>query len=202
MTGVAAIGFHDIKPAPLTFHRIAVRKVRPGGNFQHRVPVKRRIILRRRLLVWRPDSFQIQFFAGRGPDLGRIHQPIAAYPDIVSRLRKVRDDKTALVIGNDYLGIFCGKVGGFGDDPDARFSTVNARDGATNIVTVNYDLFARCAKRRRMFGEPVSCNNGDAGDAGYGQESIQPHRWFPSARVYRAAQSKTRLLSPAKRSSP
>src|SRR5262249_46948260 len=89
------------------------------GNLEHRIPVDRRVVLRRSRLVRRRHRAQIELLARFAVDLGRIDEAVAAHPNLVFGLGKVGQHVAALIVGHHDLGGAGGKVGGFGDHPDA-----------------------------------------------------------------------------------
>ena len=130
-----------------------------AGNFQHRIPVDRRIILRGGGLVGRRYSREVLRPARSGPHLWRVDQPVTAYPDFVIGGRQVGQHIAALIVGHDGLDIPGAEIPGFGDDPDAAFGTVRAGDGSANIVIVDSNpLSQRCIGSERRTG----CNRDSA----------------------------------------
>ena len=114
-------------------------------HLQKRVPVDRRIIMRRRPLIRRRHGGEIELLAGLGAHLGRIHEPIAAHPDAVVCPRQIGNDVAALVVGDDHLGVFGRKVGGLGDHPDAGLRASRPSHHAANVIIVD-------GNRRRLLG--------------------------------------------------
>ena len=131
-------------------------------HFHHRVPVDRRIILRRRPLVGRRHRREIELLAGLGAHLRRVHQPIAAHPDLIVRIRQVRDDVAALIVGDDDLGIFGRQLGRLRDDPDPGFRAARTGDHAADVVIVDRDRrllrVGRCRHGNRHRGD-ADCGN-------------------------------------------
>ena len=151
VAGIAAVGLERGQPLALALeadrHAVAARSgageqalVR---NLEHRVPVLRRIIFRRRRRIRRRHRGQVENLAGRGCLLGRIDQPIAAHPDVVIGLRQIRQHVAALIVGDDDLDEFGRQVGGLGDHPDAGLRPARARHHAAEIAR------RRCSPARR-----------------------------------------------------
>src|SRR5262249_41788479 len=90
-------------------------------------------------------SIEIEDPSGRGLDLGRVDETIAAHPDVVGRLRQFGDDIAALIVGDDDLYKLGGQFGRRGDHPDARLRTRGAPHDAAEIAVTDRD-----AGRRRL----------------------------------------------------
>ena len=118
-----------------------------GRQLHHRVPVDRRIVMRRRGRIRRDHRGVIERLAGLGAHLRRVDQPVAAHPDLIIAERQIRDDVAALVVGDHALGVAGRQVGGLGDHPHAGFGPVRARDHAADVVIV--DRHALRGQRRR-----------------------------------------------------
>jgi hypothetical protein len=188
MTGEAAVGLHDVQPLLLALHlgrhAIAAGLGTGAGEFafgwnpQHRVPIDRGIILRRRLPVGCSDGFQGELLSWRGLDLRRIHQAVTAHPDAVGGLGQIRDQEPALVVGYDDLGVFCGKAGGFRDDPDAGFGALGARDRTADIAGLDRNSLILGAEGRQATAKP-GCGHADGSgktDQGACENKAFPHR--------------------------
>src|SRR5262245_18635363 len=145
MTRYATIGLDDVQPLSLALDTLvnAVSLLSGSGklalvrNPEHRVPVNRRIILRRRAFAWRNYSLKVKRFAGSGFDLRRIDQPVTANPDAVIGFREVGYQIAALIVGDNDLDEFGGKVGCLSDDPDAGFGSLGAGDHAADVIVVD-----------------------------------------------------------------
>src|SRR6516225_5728969 len=79
-------------------------------HLEHRVQVDRGIIFGGGRRGRCRDGSQIKPAAGNGRRLGRIDQPIAAYPDTVAGGWERRDEIAALVIGHNDLSKLGGQV--------------------------------------------------------------------------------------------
>ena len=113
------------------------RELVGSRHLEQRVPVAGRIVLRRRLRVGRDDRRQIEVGARRHLLLGRIDEPVAAHPDVVGRLRQVRHDVAALVVG-DHGAVEPGRqVHGLGDHPDPRLGPVRPGHDPADVVVVD-----------------------------------------------------------------
>jgi hypothetical protein len=118
-------------------------------HLQHRIPVDRRIIMRRGALVWRRHRRQIELLAGLAAHLGRIHKAVAAHPHGVVRCWKVRDDVAALVVSHHDLGEFRGQLGRLRDDPHAAFGSGGAAHYPADVVIIDCNCRLLCAGRSR-----------------------------------------------------
>ena len=96
-------------------------------NFHHRVPVDRRIVVRRGGRARRRHRREIELLAGLGAHLRQVDEAIAAHPDLIVRGRKIGNDVAALVVGDDAPGEAGRQVGGLGDHPDAGFRPLRLR---------------------------------------------------------------------------
>ena len=94
MAAIAAAGLDGVQPGALAFHP-PQREFILRRHLQHREPVDRRIIFGGQFGTRRRHRGQVQSLARRGSHLWRIHQAIAAHPDVVIGLRQIRDDVTA-----------------------------------------------------------------------------------------------------------
>jgi hypothetical protein len=157
MTAVAAVRLHDVEPLRLRLQmgrhaalRSSFRELARRRDLQHRVPVDRRVIFRRRGLVRRDHRIQIENRPGLRSRFRRVDEPVAANPDAVRRLRQIGEDVTAALVGDDDLRELGRQVGGLGDDPDAGFGAVRARDDAGEIVRAGCRRGADRLRRRTM----------------------------------------------------
>jgi hypothetical protein len=140
MAADAAVVLHQIEPIGQMGFRwnIALAAELVGArNFQHRVPVDRRIDLRRRGVVRRRHRGQVQLLAGIAIDLRRVDEAVAAHPDFIMGGRQVGYDIAALVVGNDHLGVTSLQIVGLGDHPDAGFRTMRPRDHTADGLAVD-----------------------------------------------------------------
>ena len=134
-----------------------------GRNPQHRIPVDRRIVLRRRFLVRRDHGGEVELPSGLGVDLRRVDEAVAAHPHLVFRLRQIRDDVTALVVGDDDLGVFGRQVGGLRDHPHAGLRSLRPGHDAADVVIVDGDRRRlRHRPRRHTHHERAGDNGGRA----------------------------------------
>jgi hypothetical protein len=158
VAGVAAIGLDHIEPLRLASdvgrHAVALR---PGArklalvrHLQHRIPVDRRIIFRRCGGARRRHRGEVEDLAGRGRDLGRVDETVAAHPDIVIGLRQFRQHVAALNVGHHDLGEPGRKIGGLGDYPDAGLRPVRAADNTTEIAVTDADTRRRALLRVQL----------------------------------------------------
>jgi hypothetical protein len=127
-----------------------------AGNFEQRIPVHRGIKLRGGSGGRGGDRLEVEHLAGARFLLGGILQAVAAYPDFVVRIRKIGDDKAALIVCYDHLGVFGRKVFGFRDRPDAGFGAIGADHLAADVVCGDVDRGGPCGARRhqRAHSEP------------------------------------------------
>ena len=99
--------------------------------------------MRGRGIVRRRHGRMIDDLAGLRAQLGRIHETIAAHPDLVVRGRQIGDDIAALVVGHDDLDEVGRQVVGFCDHPDAGFRPFRSGHHAADIVGVDGDRLRR-----------------------------------------------------------
>src|SRR5690606_2531493 len=126
--------------------------------------------------------------AGPGRDSLRVDETVAAYPDAVGRLREIRNDEAALIVGDDDPDEAGAEIGGLRDDPDARLRPVAAHDDAADVVVVDVDVRARLGTGGRA-------DRGENRGAGRGQAR------FPSSRTtVQSYRSRHRVSSVAGRS--
>ena len=104
------------------------------GNLQQRVPVDRRIIMRRLGRVRCRHSRQVEMLAGLRAHFRRVHQTVAAHPDAIISHRQVGNHVAPLIVGHNDLGELGGKLDALGDHPDAGFRPVRAGDDPADIV--------------------------------------------------------------------
>ena len=140
VTADAAVVAHGVEPVLLRdLGRYVARSAEVLGrrNLQHRVPVDRGVVFRGGSLVRRGHRLEIETLTGLSVDLGRINEAVATYPHLVLRLRKVRHDEAAHVVGHHHLGVARGQVAGFRDHPDASLRTLRAHNHAADVVVVD-----------------------------------------------------------------
>ena len=126
-------------------------------NLHQREPVDRRIIMRRGRLVRRRHRRQIDLLAGLGAQSWRIHQPVAAHPDLVVHIRRqVGDHIAALVVGDDDLGEFRRQFRRLRDHPDAGFGPGRTAHHAADVVIVDGNRRLLGMGRRRNQGRQAS----------------------------------------------
>ena len=111
---------------------------------QHRPPVDGRIVLRGSGRARRDHRGQVELLARLARDLGRIDQAIAAHPDLVFGLGQLRQQVTALVVGDHDLGEAGGQVLGFRNHPYPCFRPVRAGDDTAD------DAVGDGSRRRRL----------------------------------------------------
>ena len=140
MAADAAVVLHRVEPVALGYlggNCALAAELARLRNLHHRIPIDRRIVLRRGRLVRRHHRLQIEILAGRGFDLRRIDQPVAAHPDVVIGFRQIGQHVTSLIVGDDHSGEPGGKIRGFRDHPDAGFRPLRAGDHAADIIVVD-----------------------------------------------------------------
>lgn len=94
----------------------------------------------RRRFVRRRHGCEVELLAGLRAHFRRIHQSVAAHPDLVVHVRRqIGKDIAALVVGDDDLGEFGRQFGGFRDHPNAGLGTRWAAHHATDVVIVDGD---------------------------------------------------------------
>ena len=138
MAIAAAIGLDEVEPLllGLEIFRDAVALVAGAGeaalvgDLDHRGPVDRRIILRRRGEARRDDGGQVEDLARLAGDLlaSRRGRSRAPRPGNCAFGRSGIDVAAALV-GDDHLGEAGAEIPGLGDDPDSGF-------GPNRLVTI------------------------------------------------------------------
>ena len=142
MAADAAIVLHGVEPVGLLdlVRNVAMAAELVGaGNFQHRIPVDRRIDFCGFRGIRRRHGFEIELLAGLGFDLRRIGEAIAADPDRVFGLRQIGHDVAALIVGDDHLGVAGRQVVSLGDHPDAGFRAVRRRHHAADVGLFDRD---------------------------------------------------------------
>ena len=150
MTGLTRV-LERIDPIVLILHhrlnavpvRAGARKLALVRNPQHRIPIHTWIVFGRCGGRRRRYRGQVQVLSWRRLHFGRIDKPIAAHPNVVGCFRKLRNNIAATVIGDHGLGEPGRKVGGFRDDPYARFRPVPAGNHAAQIRAADRDLRGR-----------------------------------------------------------
>ena len=150
MTGLTRV-LERIDPIVLILHhrldavpvRAGARKLALVRNPQHRIPIHTWIVFGRCGGRRRRYRGQVQVLSWRRLHFGRIDKPIAAHPNVVRCFRKRRNKIAAAVIGDHGLGEPGRKVGGFRDDPYARFRPVPAGNHAAQIRAADRDLRGR-----------------------------------------------------------
>ena len=142
MAADAAVVLHLVQPRlardPLRDAPFAA-EVRDARDVQHREPVDGRVVLRGRGIVGRDRRREVDDLSWRARHLRTIHQPVAARPDRVVRLRQIGEDVTSAVIGDDRLDVARRQITRLGDHPDAGFGPVGARHHAADVVVVDGD---------------------------------------------------------------
>src|SRR4030095_2903593 len=132
----AADVLHLLEPVDLREFRrnlaLAAKLVR-AGDLEHRVPVDRRVVLRRLGFVGRRYCVQVENPAGRASYFRRVHEPITPHPHAVIGFRKAGQQVTSAIIGDDDLRVLRRQIGCFGDHPDACLGPVRARDYAAPV---------------------------------------------------------------------
>ena len=151
MTAGAAVRVDDIaNPLALALdagsnpvpRRPRAREIALGRHLQQREPVQRGIVFDRSLLVRRHHRLQVKGLARCGFHLRRIHQPVAANPHTVVRLRKIRHQVAPPIIRDDDLDEFGWQVGGFGDHPDSRLGAIGAGHHPAQVGIADADGLA------------------------------------------------------------
>ena len=143
------------------------RKLALVRHLEHRIPVDRRIIFRRRSGARRRHRGEVEDLAGRGRDLGRVDEPVAAHPDVVVGLRQIGQHVAALIVGDHDLGELGRKIGGLGDHPDAGLRPVRAGDHAAEIAVTDADTRRRALLRAQL--RRGSAQQHRDPDSGHGQ---------------------------------
>ena len=82
-------------------------------------------------------TVRVTCLPGRGLDLRRVHQAVAADPDVVVGLGQIGHQEAAAVVGDDDLAQRRRQLGGLGDDPDAGFGRAQAHHHAADVVAVH-----------------------------------------------------------------
>src|SRR6266403_3225639 len=147
MAGFAAISLHQFNPLALFLDAIrdAIPALACAGeialwrNVEQGIPVGGRIILRRFLLARSDDRFQIQWLAGGGLNLRRIHQSVPAYPHGIVRFREVRKQIASLIVGHHNLTVSGAEVLWLRDHPNSRLRAFRTRDHAGDVSGIHRD---------------------------------------------------------------
>ena len=119
------------------------------GNLEERIPVHAGVVFRGRGLTRRRHRRQIDPLARRAFDLRRVDETVSAHPQAIVRLGKIGNDITALIIGDDDLGEFGGKLRCLGDHPDTGLGPLGSADDAAQIAGGDGDRAALLRDRRR-----------------------------------------------------
>ena len=140
MAAYAAVVFHVVEPLSLRHLRgdtglLAPELIR-GWNFQHGVPVDRRIVARCRGFVGSQRCGEVQLPAWFGHHFRTIHEAVAAHPHVVRRLWQIGNEVAAPVVGDDDLGVSHRQIPRLGDHPDARLGSIGARYHATDVIAI------------------------------------------------------------------
>lgn len=111
-------------------------------DFHHRIPVDRRIVLRRRSVIRRRDGRDVHDLARRARDLCRIDQAIAARPHLIIGLRQIGHDEAPLIVGDHDFDKTHREIVRLRNHPHAGFGLPGriAHDAAY-IVIVDRDAF-------------------------------------------------------------
>ena len=108
-------------------------------DLQHRVPVDRRVVFRRRGGVRRDDRLEVEDLSGRRLHLRRVDEAVAAHPHAVGGFREIGNEVAPAVVGDHDLGELRGQVGRLRDHPHARFRAVRAGHDAAEIGGADAD---------------------------------------------------------------
>ena len=142
--------------------RAGAAKVLCRRNLHHRVPIQRRVVVRRCPLIGRRQRGVIKELTGFAAQLGRIDQPVAANPDLVVHVRRqIRNDVATGIVGDDYLGKFGWQLGRLCDDPNTGFGPRRAAYDAADVNLAD----RHCGRLLRGNGRGEDCA-GDGGCAG------------------------------------
>ena len=91
MAADAAVVLHRVQPVALrdilADTRMFAVEIARGRDVKHRVPVDRRIILRRGGSVWRDRRGQVELLSRLAGDFRAIHESVAAHPQRVIGFR-------------------------------------------------------------------------------------------------------------------
>ena len=113
------------------------RKLRLLRYVQEREPVPGRVVSGRGAVVGGCHGGEIEGGPRGSRLLLRVHQPVTTNPDIVVRVRQVREQVPTRIVRDHDADEPGWEVGGFGDDPDAGLGAVRAGHHATDVVTVD-----------------------------------------------------------------
>ena len=126
-------------------------------HLQHRVPVDRRIILRRRFFIRRRNRSEIERCARLCIHMRGINEAVAAHPNLVFRFRQIRQRIAPGIIGHDHLCKTRRQILRLGDDPHARFRPLGPAHDARNIISALRNCPARhrhgddgCGSRQKL----------------------------------------------------
>ncbi len=147
VAGVAAVGLHDVEPLGLGLE-VVERKFVLRRYLQHRVPVDRRIALRR-LRGRRRRGGEVDDPARVALLPRRIHHAVAAREHLVIRLGQIGDEVAALVVGHHALDQPRRQVGGFGDHPHAGLRSVRTRHHAADVLIADRRRLLCVCRRRK-----------------------------------------------------
>ncbi len=113
------------------------------GDFHHREPIDRGVILRGGRFARRGHGFQVEQLAGRALHFRRIDEAVAAHPDVVVGFRQIGDDVAALIVGDDDADETHRQIARFRDHPDSGLRPLRPGDDATDVVIVDGDCLLR-----------------------------------------------------------
>ena len=133
VAGVATVGLREIEPLTL-IGRFSYREFVSLRDLEHRIPVDRRVVLRRVGRARRDRCLQVEDFSGRGLHLGRIDQPVAAHPYAVIGFRKLGDQVAAAVVRDHDLGELGREIVRLRDHPDSGLGPVRTRHDPGKIA--------------------------------------------------------------------
>ena len=139
------------------------RKLVRLGRLDQRQPVRGRIHRRGFLRGPGNDGRQREVFTRRGRDRRRIDQPVAAHPDRIGRIRKLRQQEPPVVAGHHDLAELRRQVAGLGDDPDAGFGAGaaghDAGDGRGIAGLCAHHQSRRSRRQERPHRQPFECSS-------------------------------------------
>ena len=104
---------------------------------EQREPGLGRVVVRGRPGVRCDDGRQVDRIPGLGLHPLRVHEPVAAHPDVVGGVRQVGDEVAPRIVGHDDLDVTGRQLAGLGNHPDSGFGTAGAGHHAGDVVAVH-----------------------------------------------------------------
>ena len=187
VAAVTAVGLHNVEPLLLALQRLVdAVAVRPrAGEFaplrhpEHRVPVDRRVVLRRGRGAGRGHRGQVEDLARHRLHLRRVHEPVTAHPDVVVGLRQLGKQVAATVVGDHDLRELRRQVRRLRDHPHSGLRPAGAGDHAAEVGRPDPDrrVGGLLSVQPRLPGGEQQCRRHD----GHGDHTRRFHAPAPLA---------------------